>query len=126
MSDIQQPNQSTGRRSSEHGLSVVTVDAQGRVPLGHAAREVGWAVSAPVELAVDDHGMVHLSEAREVSAGVTAIVDRRGRVHLPYGVRVMTGIAPGRRLVVLTTVERDVVLVPVASLLGTVEPDARR
>jgi hypothetical protein len=100
-----------------------TIDEQGRLALRGLARELNWRPRQPVGLTVDED-LLRLSDTRGAfieAEGVVVALDGRCRVQLPYGVRLMTGLLPGTRVMLLVTVARGLVVVPLARLLGALE-----
>lgn len=106
-----------GRSMPSVDLQLVTVDAEGRVPLRRAAGSLGWAAGFRVVLSVHD-GVLRLSPDLVRGAGIDLVLDGRLRVQLPYGVRVTTAFRPGTRLIVLTAHEaRVVATAPLSSVI---------
>jgi hypothetical protein len=105
-------------------LCIATVDGQGRLALRRPARRAGWLPGQAVVLTVD-RGVLHLTDPAGSSAevvGVVVVLDDRHRAQVPYGLRVMTGLLPGVRVLVLVTSDRDLAAIPMFRLVKALEP----
>jgi hypothetical protein len=102
-------------------VSVATLDVQGRLSIGQAARVIGWPPGQLLSLMVRDEAVVLAAErpggwARVAGLGLP--VDGRWRVQIPFGVRHLLGLGPGSRLVVVAVPDRGAVVVfPVARVV---------
>jgi hypothetical protein len=112
-----------GPAPGEPELGLATVDNQGRLPLRGLAGKLSWRAGGPVGLTVEAD-VLRLSDTRGAfieAEGVVVRLDHRCRVQLPYGVRLMTGLVPGTRVMLLVTVDRGLVVVPVARMVSRQE-----
>jgi hypothetical protein len=112
-----------GAAPSEPELGLATIDNQGRLPLRGLAGRLSWRAGDPVGLTIEED-VLRLSDTRGAfieAEGVVLSLDQRCRVQLPYGVRLVTGLVPGTRVMLLVTVDRGLVVVPVARMVSRQE-----
>lgn len=102
-------------------LRIVTIDKEGRLPLGRGSETMAWEPHMAIMLTVHD-GIIRLIDPNRLSGrhplGVPVRLDGRRRVQIPFGIRVAAGLQPGTRLILMAASSDGVLAAfPVSTLI---------
>lgn len=116
-SESPDPSSDLERRLGLTDLEIGTMDRDGRLVVHAAATALGWLPGETLRMRVEK-GIVHVSDVGGRQAGLHVGLDGRFRVSVPYGIRVLTGLLPGTRVMIATaTGARLIAVIPLSTVL---------